>query len=250
MMSIDLRMFTVTNLSRGVAFRLIPEKRLQNIPPLPYKYASTASLYLVFIFVCREWSVTENSMLFNVLDAHGNDFHFAPCAPPYVIVKSRSFQRKPMLQLPCSDIQHISFTPLQDILPFSDLLVCSGVPLQLEDMLSEVREHARSKSRSVPIQDLDDCFIGKDVVPLTDCMTGARMSLPGRTIYCRHASAFDLPGFLDAAMKTGLWRCPICLPCCLEVMQLSTRPVFGCSCLFVFRSRSGHCCCASCTSTL
>ena len=156
-------------------------------------------------------------MLFNVFDADGNDFHFAPTAPPYVIVKSRLFQRKPVLQLPCSSIQTISFTPLQDMLPFSDLLLCSGLPLKLEDLLAEVRKHVRSCARSVPAQDLDDCCIGKDVVPLTDCMTGARMTLPGRSIYCRHASAFDLPGFLDAALKTGLWRCPICLPCSLEV---------------------------------
>ena len=156
-------------------------------------------------------------MLFNAFDADGHDFHFAPTAPPYVIVKSRLFQRKPVLQLPCSSIQTLSFTPLQDILPFSDLLLCSGLPLKLDDLLAEVRKHVRSSARSIPVQDLDDCCIGKDVVPLTDCMTGARMTLPGRSIYCRHASAFDLPGFLDAALKTGLWRCPICLPCSLEV---------------------------------
>jgi hypothetical protein len=206
----------------------------------------------MFTFVVREWSVTENSMLFNVLDADGNDIHFAPCAPPYVIVKSRIFQRKPMLNFPCRGIQQMSFTPLQDILPFSDLLLCSGLPLQLEVMLAEVRRHAHSSVRSVPVQDLDDCIIGKDVVPLTDCMTGARMSLPGRTVYCRHASAFDLPGFLDAAMKTGLWRCPICLPCSLEVAQFLHPNAFSCACSGSDandRCLSGRCCCTSCTST-
>jgi hypothetical protein len=189
--------------------------------------------FLVFIFRLREWSVTENSMLFNVLDADGHDFHFAPCAPPYVIVKSRSFQRKPMLQCPCVGIQQISFTPLQDIMPFSDMLLCSGVPLKLDNMLAEVRKHARSGERSVPAQELDDCFVGKDVVPLTDCMTGARISLPGRTVYCRHVSAFDLPGFLDAAMKTGLWRCPICLPCSLEVSSFASDAYFLYLCLLL-----------------
>jgi hypothetical protein len=158
-------------------------------------------------------------MLFNVRSADGHDVHFAPSAPPYVIVKSRTFQRKPMLQLPSNHIQFLSLTPLQDMMPFSDLLLCSGLPLTLDDMLAEVQAHVRSSARRVPAQDLDDCCIGKDVVPLTDCMTGSRMSLPGRTIYCRHASAFDLPGFLDAAIKTGLWRCPICLPCSLEVLH-------------------------------
>jgi hypothetical protein len=85
-------------------------------------------------------------MLFNVFDADGNDFHFAPTAllHIYVIVKSRLFQRKPVLQLPCSSVQTISFTPLQDMLPFSDLLLCSGLPLKLEDLLAEVRKHVRS----------------------------------------------------------------------------------------------------------
>ena len=142
-------------------------------------------------------------------------------------MKSRTFQRKPMLQLPCNRIQFISLTPLQDMMPFSDLLLCSGLPLTLHDMLAEVRAHVHSSARSVPAQDLDDCCIGKDVVPLTDCMTGSRMSLPGRTIYCRHASAFDLPGFLDAAIKTGLWRCPLCLPCSLEVRQHQCPHIFS-----------------------
>lgn len=48
MMSIDLRMFTVTNLSRGVAFRLIPEKSLQSVPPRPYKYESNRIFWPCF----------------------------------------------------------------------------------------------------------------------------------------------------------------------------------------------------------
>lgn len=200
-----------------IAPRTGKECRKRPISPVSVRVPSSFAADDRCSRVGREWPVTENSMLFNVFDAHGNDFHFAPTAPPYVIVKSRLFQRKPVLQLPCSSIQTISFTPLQDMLPFSDLLLCSGLPLKLEDLLAEVRKHVRSCARSVPAQDLDDCCIGKDVVPLTDCMTGARMTLPGRSIYCRHASAFDLPGFLDAALKTGLWRCPICLPCSLEV---------------------------------
>jgi hypothetical protein len=199
----------------------------------------------------REWAVTENSMLFNISAADGSDFHFAPPAPPYVIVKSRTFQRKPMLLLPCSSAQLLSFTPLQGNMSFSDVLLCSGVPLKLEDMLADVCQHARSATRSIPAQELDDCCISKDVVPLTDCMTGARMSLPGRTIYCRHASAFDLPGFLDAAIKTGLWRCPICLPCSLEVREHQHCAAHAIITPTVrHRCLSGRCCCARSTSTL
>jgi hypothetical protein len=222
MQSIDLRLSTVTNLSKGTTFRLTSEIRHKSVAPRPYKCDANSVVYVccVFTFLRREWPVTENSMLFNIFDSDGNEFHITPNPSPYVIVKSRTFQRKPMLQLPCTSIRLLSFTPLQDVLPFSDLLLCSGVPLEIEDMLTKVREHPRSSVRCVAAQDLDDCCIGKDVVPLTDCMTGGRMSLPGRSIHCQHASAFDLPGFLDAAIKTGLWRCPICLPCSLQVKQL------------------------------
>ena len=37
MQSIDLRSYTVTNLSRGVTSRLIPEKGTANVPPRPYR---------------------------------------------------------------------------------------------------------------------------------------------------------------------------------------------------------------------
>jgi hypothetical protein len=193
MHSIDLRLLAVTNLSR-----LIPERSVASVSSRPYQYVfPRRSQHGRCSRVGREWPVTENSMLFNVFDADGNDFHFAPTAllHIYVIVKSRLFQRKPVLQLPCSSVQTISFTPLQDMLPFSDLLLCSAYP----------------RSLKICWRRCGSTFVA------TGCMTGARMSLPGRSIYCRHASAFDLPGFLDAALKTGLWRCPICLPCSLEV---------------------------------
>lgn len=61
MMSIDLRMFTVTNLSRGVAFRLIPEKRLQDIPPLPYKYASNC-VFISCFHICLQGMVCHGKL--------------------------------------------------------------------------------------------------------------------------------------------------------------------------------------------
>jgi hypothetical protein len=41
MQSIDLRLFTVTNMSCGITSRLIPEKSLVNVPPRPYKCAGS-----------------------------------------------------------------------------------------------------------------------------------------------------------------------------------------------------------------
>ena len=48
--------------------------------------------------------------------------------------------------------------------------------------------------------------------PLVCSLTLGRMSNPGRTIFCKHFSCFDVKNFFLVNSKAQLprWQCPIC----------------------------------------
>ena len=70
----------------------------------------------------------------------------------------------------------------------------------------------KEKSSIAHIEEDQELVCDSVKVPFTCSLTLQKMKFPGRTIFCKHFSCFDIENFflLNAQAKLPKWQCPIC----------------------------------------